>query len=565
MVAFHCSTARRHDVVKVLSESVPLGDLLVRSADEHPDSVAVAFPDELFTYTELLDDAILTARGLMALGVRRGDHVGILMPNSPEFISSYFAISLIGAVIVPINARFRATELGYVIDHARLKVLLSTDRIDDYTDFRANLRDALPSLGAVSGDAELDLVDAPELRRIVMMRGPSRDGFLGEEDFRRGAEGVDPSEVHAARVRVRNRDVAMLLYTSGTTAQPKGCLISHEAISRGSRNRIVESVPLREVGEENRFWCPGPLFHIAPQQTMLIAIALGGRYITATHFVPDEAWRQVVDNGTTQLWPWFQAIMLGLEKAEGYSPSKIPDVQAINLIGPPAFMRRIEEEYPDAALMNGCGMSELAGYYAMSAPGDDKEQRATNGGRPVAGVEVRIVDPETGLDLPPDTVGEILVRGYILMEGYYRDPERTAEAIDAEGWLHTSDLYSQDATGHLTYAGRLKDMLKVGGENVPAIEVEAFLCTHPDVKLAEVVGRPDERLDEVPVAFVELAEGATLTGEELIEFCRGRIATFKVPRAVYFKRTEEWPMSATKINKVALREELARLSVPTPA
>jgi fatty-acyl-CoA synthase/long-chain acyl-CoA synthetase len=296
-------------------------------------------------------------------------------------------------------------------------------------------------------------------------------------------------------------------------------------------------------------------------QVMLAAIGLGGTFFTATHFVADEAWKQISEGDITSLWPWFQAVMLGLESAEGYDPALIPGVQAISLIGAPAFLRRIEAAFPHAALINGCGMSELSGYYAMSPKGDDAEQRATNGGTPVSGVEIRVVDPETGLDLPPDTIGEILVRGYLLMDGYYRDPERTAEAIDADGWLHTGDLYSSDPTGHISYSGRLKDMLKVGGENVPAIEVEAFLCTHPDVRLAEVVGRPDDRLEEVPVAFVEITEDSTLTAEELIEFCRGRIATFKVPRAVYFKRGDEWPMSATKVNKGILREEVLRMMV----
>jgi fatty-acyl-CoA synthase len=205
-------------------------------------------------------------------------------------------------------------------------------------------------------------------------------------------------------------------------------------------------------------------------------------------------------------------------------------------------------------------MSELSGYYAMSPLDDSRHERATTGGKPVSGVEIRIVDPETGEEAPPRALGEIHVRGYLMMEGYYRDPERTADVIDAEGWLHTGDLYARDETGHLSFGGRLKDMLKVGGENVPAVEVEAFLCTHPSVRIAEVVGRPDDTLDEVPVAFVEIVEGVSLDADELIEFCRGRIARFKIPRAVFFKTAGEWPMSATKVNKVELRKELAAMT-----
>lgn len=169
---------------------------------------------------------------------------------------------------------------------------------------------------------------------------------------------------------------------------------------------------------------------------------------------------------------------------------------------------------------------------------------------------MRIVDLETGEEAAPDAVGEILVRGYCVMDGYYRSPEKTAEALDAEGWLHTGDLYARAADGQLTFHGRAKDMLKVGGENVAAIEVEAYLCSHPSVRIAEVVGRPDPRLDEVPVAFVELRPGASASEAELIAFCQGRIAGYKVPRAVFFMAEGEWPMSATKVDKRALRARL---------
>jgi fatty-acyl-CoA synthase len=168
---------------------------------------------------------------------------------------------------------------------------------------------------------------------------------------------------------------------------------------------------------------------------------------------------------------------------------------------------------------------------------------------------VRIVDVESGGDVDPGVVGELLVRGYCVFEGYFRDPERTAATL-ADGWLRTGDLYSRGSDGSLTFNGRLKDMLKVGGENVAAIEVEAFLCEHPAVKLAEVVGIPDPRLDEVPVAFVELRSGSALRADELIEFCKGRIANYKIPRAVYFVEADEWPMSATKVDKRALRNRL---------
>lgn len=542
---------------EVFSEAMPLADLLVRSARNVPDHIAVAFPDEVRTYAELLEGAFRTARSLYALGVRRGDHVGILMPNSVEWVESYFGAALLGAVVVPLNVRFRTAELGYVIDHARVAVVLTSDRIADRTNFRALLAESLPSLTETDATSPSTVREAGALRYVVMARGLASPGIMGQDDFVAAADGVDPSVVAATRARVSVRDVAMVIYTSGTTAHPKGCMISHESITRGSVGRMRENVPL---GERNVFWCPSPLFHIASMQVFLASIGLGGTFVTDAYFEPERAWRQIVAHDVTSLWPWFQAVMLGLESAPGFDPAAIPHVQALSLIGPSSFLRRIQSLFPHAAHINGSGMSELSGYYAMSPLDDSQEMRATTGGKPVSGVEIAIIDPETGEPAPLDTLGEILVRGYLMMDGYYRDPERTAQVIDADGWLHTGDLYAMDATGHITFGGRLKDMLKVGGENVPAIEVEAFLCTHPDIRLAEVVGQQDDKLDEVPVAFVELVEGAELEAEDILAWCRGRIASFKVPRAIFFKTSDQWPMSATKVNKIELRKELLEMT-----
>ncbi|HVW40965.1 MAG TPA: class I adenylate-forming enzyme family protein [Amycolatopsis sp.] len=540
----------------VTSEAVPIGDLLLRSASAAPDRPAVVFPGGGRTYGELVADAVATARGLYALGVRPGDHVGILMPNCPEFFDAYFGVSLLGCVLVPLNARFRSSELGYVIDHARLAAVLTTDSIADRTDFRSILAESLPGLAAAAEGQALHLSAAERLRHVVLLRGAGAPGFVGQEAFYRGAREVPASVVDRARAAVRLRDIAMILYPSGTTAHPQGCLTTHEAVVRGSVGRMRECVPLHDV---NVFWCPGPLFHIAAMQTMLGAIGVGGTYLTDTYFDPARALRQLSEYRVTSLWPWFQPIMNGLRTAPGFTPAVLETVSSFSLTGPPAVLREIQELMPGAAHISGCGLSEAAGFYAMPALTDDNERRATTGGPPVSGVQLRVVDPVTGAERPRGEPGELLVRGYLVMEGYYRDPEQTAKAIDKEGWLHTGDLFTMDDDDHVTYRGRLKDMLRVGGENVPALEVEAFLCTHPLVQLAEVVGRPDERLDEVPVAFVELVAGAELGADELIEFCRGRIASFKVPRAVHFKRPGEWPMSATKVNKVALRQEVARL------
>jgi fatty-acyl-CoA synthase/long-chain acyl-CoA synthetase len=534
-------------------ETSPVGDLLVRAATLHPERDALVFPDERFSYSELLDGARRIARGLSELGVRAGDHVGLLMPNCQEFVEALFGISLLGAVIVPINARYKLTELGYVIENADLVAVLTSNVIEEHVDFTEVLRVSLPSLASSPDPAKLDLPEAPRLRTAVMLRGEGQPGFLGRKAFDELAARADADAVEQLRYRVRVRDTATILYTSGTTSHPKGCMLTHEALSRGAVLRLRERL---SVGDHDVFWSAGPLFHIGSLQLFLGSVGACGTYLADAHFDPGRALQMMSREGVTSAWPWFPAIIQSLLNEPTFAPEMLSTLRTMMLIGPTALLERVESLFPWARLINGCGMTETAGLYAVSELDDSSEQRTSTGGTMVQGVEARIVDVSTGEDLPPGNVGEILVRGYVTMSGYYRDPEKTADAIDADGWLHTHDLYIQRGSGHLTFQGRAKDMLKVGGENVAAVEIEAFLAEHPAVKLAEVVGIPDPRLDEVPVAFVELLPGHEIETDELINFCRGRIAAWKVPRAVHIVEADGWPMSATKVDKGALRTRL---------
>jgi acyl-CoA synthetase (AMP-forming)/AMP-acid ligase II len=535
-------------------EASPVGDLLVRAASQHADRDGLVFPDERCTYAELLEGARQTACGLWALGIRPGDHVGLLMPNCREFAEAFFAVSLMGCVGVPINARYKLSELGYVVENADLAAVLTSDVSEEHVDYTAVLQSSLPSLASSADPTNLRLAEAPHLRVAVRLRGDAREGFLGRSDFDELASTVDAATVEGLRHRVRLRDLATILYTSGTTAHPKGCMLTHEALSRGSVSRMRERLM---VGGHGVFWSAGPLFHIGSLQLFLGSVGQGGTYLADVHFDPARALRMMESDGVTSAWPWFPAIVQSLLNEPTFDPEALASLGTIMLIGPTALLERVQRTFPSASLLNACGMTETAGAYAISEPGDSLEQRTSTGGTPVRGMEVRIVDVETGRDLGPGELGEILVRGYSVMEGYYRAPEKTAEALDPDGWLHTGDLYVQLETGHLVFMGRAKDMLKVGGENVAAVEIEAFLAQHPAVKVAEVVGVPDPRLDEVPVAFVELNPGRDVEPDELIAFCRGRIASWKVPRAVHLIEAADWPMSATKVDKGALRRRLS--------
>jgi acyl-CoA synthetase (AMP-forming)/AMP-acid ligase II len=360
-----------------------------------------------------------------------------------------------------------------------------------------------------------------------------------------------------------------MLYTSGTTANPKGCMLSHEAMTRGpvDRARFRLGHGGLGTGEHDVTWAAGPLFHIAALAPFLGSVGTGGTFLTDVYFEPGRALDLLARERATVAFPWFPATMQPMLDHPSFEPAALASLRSMFLIGPSVLLERVQGALPDCELVAACGMTETAGIYAISDREDTVELRATAQGKPTPGVEVRIIDIETGEDVGPGVVGEILVRGYNVMEGYYRDPEKTAASLDEDRWLHTGDLYSWTPEGQVVFHGRLKDMLKVGGENVAAIEVESFVARHPAVLCVEVVGAPDPRLDEVPVAFVEVRPGHAVTEAELIEFCQGKIARYKVPRAVRFVEPGTWPMSATKINKRALRARLAEqpLAQPEPA
>lgn len=536
------------------TEVSPLGDLLVKSASRNPDRDALVFPESRATYSQLLEGAMRVARGLLAQGVRPGEHVGLLASNSVDFVRAFFGIALMGAVVVPLNVRHKATELAYIVRNADLVAVLTEADDAAHVNFADLLCDALPGLADTPAGAAIALPLAPVLRRVILLRGAARPGYVDPQAFASAAENVAVSRVQALGKQVRLRDTAIIIYTSGTTANPKGCMLSHEALSRGP----VERAQFRlACGGNDVHWGAGPLFHIGSLGPAIGAWGAGMTYTTDLFYDAVRALALIRDGKATTIWPWFPAIVLGLMEQPGFDAASLPHLKRIVLIAAGALVERVQARFPGAEIIQGCGMTETAGIFGLSAPDDSAKARANTQGKVYPGMQVRLVDPQTGEESRAGGIGEIWVRGYCVMNGYYKDPEKTAATLDAEGWLHTGDLYVGTEEGDLIFNGRLKDMLKVGGENVAVVEVESYLSQHPAVRIAEVVGRPDPRLDEVPVAFVELHEGAELTAQALIDFCKGRIANYKVPREVHFVAPGEWPMSLTKIDKRGLRQRLS--------
>ena len=542
------------DLARLRIQVTTIGDLLLTAADRHPDTLALVLPEAEITYRELAARALRRARSLQALGVRPRDHVGILMPTCAEFAEVFFAIALCGGVAVPINARYKAGELAYVIENGDLVTVVTTDAVAEQVNFVERLNTALPDLSSNTDADRLQIASAPRLRNLVLMGSTAQPGFITQRDFESRGDAVDELKVHKTRLRVRVRDIGMMLYTSGTTANPKGCLITHEA---QVRNSIALGRHRYRLTHSDKLWSPLPMFHIASVLPMLAIFDVGGTYLTMGYFDPGVALKMLEKYQVTATYPSFVTIMQGLIYHPNFAKTDLSLIKLMNsnfAVQPPGVAEPIMKAMPGALQVGSFGMTEAAGTVCTGAWDESENLRVSRLGRPLPGLELRIVDPESGHDVHTGIRGEVFVRGYSIFEGYYRDAEKTAQALDADGWFHTGDIGSLDENGTIMFHGRFKDMLKVGGENVAAAEIEALLTRHSAVKLAQVVGIPDAKYVEVPAAFVELKPGQTITEQELIDFCRREIASFKVPRVVRF--VTEWPMSTSKIQKFRLRAAL---------
>lgn len=522
-----------------------VGALLDAVRDDAGDA-EIAFSSERAHYRELAAGSATAAVVLRRLGVGPGDAVGLLAHAGIAFVELVLAAARIGAVVVPVNTRFKAAELGYVFENADVRVLVVA------ADLVPLVREALPGL-AVARPGRLGLPEAPALRHVLALDGPA-DGVVGSWAAHRAqAAGAGPGEratVGADQAGVLADDPVLILYTSGTTSRPRGCVHSHstplhEGAALAARLRLTPA---------DVFWTPLPFFHVGGYDVLFAGLwaRSGMRHVGA--FEPGTALRQLADERVTVAFPAFETIWLPVLGHPDFDDADLSALRLVINVGTPERMRSMQARLPGAIQISCTGSTESMGFCCVGSMDDDAEVRATTSGPPVEGMECRIVDPETGAAVPDGTVGEFVFRGAVRFLRYHRDPALTAERIDADGWFHSGDALVRDAAGRYTFVGRLADRLKVGGENVSPAEVEDWLAGHPAVGIAAVVAAPDARYGEVPAAFVQLRPGARATEEELVEHCRGRIATFKVPRYVRF--VDEWPMSGTKIQKFRLRERI---------
>ncbi|MEY3905827.1 MAG: hypothetical protein RIR59_650 [Pseudomonadota bacterium] len=534
-----------------------LGALLRNGAAVRPQEDALIFPDKRTSYAALNDRARHWAAALIARGVQPGDHVGLLLTTRPEFVEAMFGIAMAGAVAVPVNARYQPGELAFLVKDADLVCLITTGRVADALDFSERLMHALPSLATARDPEHLALPEAPKLRSIICVDDPCPAGLVPARQALPSTPLPDAmaADIDARIDAVDPHTTALILYTSGTTANPKGCLIRHRGIVGNGRNlgRRYDMQP------GDKFWSPLPIFHIAGILPLVSILDIGGSYLTIPNFDAGVALTMLEREKATHAYPCFVTIMQDLIEHPKFPDTDLSSVRLMNAnlgVQPDWIRDAIVKAMPHTIMVGTYGLTEGSGTICTSRTTDPWEARGWRLGVPLDEWEVRIINVETGEECGCDEQGEIIARGPNMLAGYYNAPEKTAEVIDAEGWFHTGDIGSFDAQGQIMFHGRTKDMLKVGGENVAAAEIEAVLQTHPAVKLAQVTGIPHQRYVEVPAAFVELNDGMAVTEADLIAHCAGKLASFKLPRHVRFVR--EWPMSTSKIQKFRLRDILVQ-------
>ena len=507
---------------KPASRTIP--GLIDELARRFPDREALIGSGQRYTYRELRDQTRRIARGLHALGVRRGDKVAILMGNRPEWLIADFAITLLGGVMVGVNTWATARELEYVLGHSDTRFLIAADRFLKY-DYGAVLAEIGPRL--------------PQLERIVGVGDALPAGWLPYAGLAALGEPVPAATIDAARRAVEPRDVAYLLYTSGSTSAPKGVQLQHYALIEN----MWQIGERQKVTEHDRLWLAVSLFWgLGCENALFNVMTHAGCVVLQEHFDAGEA-LALIERERCTLFYGTPNMAQALHEHSDRARRDLSSLRGGATIGTPEQIMRVVE-LGAREICNIYGLTETYGNCNVADAREPLEERLASVGRPLDGVDQRIVDPATGRVLPPGEVGEIRVKGYVTC-GYYKDPERTAESFDEHGYFRTGDLGVADADGRLHFRGRIKEMVKTGGINVAPVEVEEVLMSHPAVHAAFVTGVPDRERDEVLAAVIVRKPGAALSAEEVCAFCRQSLAAYKVPRLVRFVAESELPLTTT--------------------
>jgi fatty-acyl-CoA synthase len=513
-----------------------IGANLDRAVAGYPDREAlVDCPSgRRWTYEQLGRAVDEVALGLLAAGVAKGDRVGIWAPNCPEWVLVQYATAKIGAILVNVNPAYRLHELEYVLKQSSIALLVSFTRYKT-SEYRQMVEQ-------VRGEC-------PDLRAVVYIEDGSWDSLIR-----------DGATLPAQRLAERGAALAFddpinIQYTSGTTGFPKGATLSHHNIL----NNGYFVGELLRYSEGDRVCVPVPFYHCFGMVMGNLGATSHGAcvIIPARTFDPAATLQAVADERATSLYgvPTMFIAELALADFASYDLSSLRTGIMAGSPCPVEVMKRVVSEMNMADVAICYGMTETSPVSTQTRPDDDLERRTATVGRVMPHVEVKVIDPVTGLTVPCGAPGELCTRGYSVMLGYWREPEKTAEAIDAARWMHTGDLAVMRPDGYLNIVGRIKDMIIRGGENVYPREIEEFLYSHPKIADVQVVGVPDEKYGEEILACVVLREPhGQLTAGEVVEFCQGKLAHFKIPR--YVQVVDAFPVTVTgKVRKIELRSQ----------
>jgi fatty-acyl-CoA synthase len=530
-----------------------LSDLLETLAADTPAAPAVVFADERLDYGTLKRRVDGFARALLAVGVHRGDRVALLISNRVEWIVAALAGASIGAIMTPLSTFSTPRELAWSLEHCGASALIMLPSFRGRA-FLEPLRALCPELdqgtSGVLGAARL-----PALRSVVVLEGAAPPGAFTPGEFLARGAAVDPRALSFAQAAVTPDDICYILYTSGSTAAPKGVTLAHGPL-------IANSFAIGErqhLGATDRLWLAVPLFWSFGAANALPAIMThGGCVVLQESFEPAEA-IALIERERCSVYYGMVNMARALLEHPAHPGRRLGAMRTGLTIGPPEDIALTMRALGADKLCNVYGSTETYGNCAVTDAEDPLPLRLASQGLPLPGMTIRAVDPVTRLPLRQGETGELAVSGHIT-PGYYRAPELDAEAFDQEGFFLTGDLGSIDADGRVYFRGRLKEMIKTGGVNVAPLEVEQILLQHPDVVQAHVVGVPDAAKGEAVAAAIELRPGAAAGTAELVGFCRERLASYKVPTRLVIRAAAEFPRTATgKIHKPGLKQELALL------
>ena len=542
--------------------NITIGDLLDQQAEALPDKEAVVYNyPELglqlrLTYRQYREEANRLAKGLLALGIEKGEHVAVWAPNVPEWILLEMALAKIGAVMVTVNTAYRAAELEYVLQQGDITTLFMVEELrgNNYLD---SLYSIVPEIKDLADPVREQLHSAklPSFKRAVLLGNAARPGFLLLSQVVDLGEDISGDAQEGRQASVTPQDIVQMQYTSGTTGFPKGALLTHH----GHLNNALLMVTRGRYQPTDRMVSAVPLFHVAGCVGGLLPMLLtGGTYIPLITFDPVKELELIASEKASLCWAVPTMLMAMLNhprfQAEGFDTSSLHGVCTGASPVPVVLMEQVKAKMgADSYIL--FGMTEASGCITMTLPSDSFELKSATVGVPLPHTEVKLVHLHDGEAVGFGEPGELLVRGFLVMKGYYKMPEKTAEAIDAEGWLHTGDLATINPQGYINIVGRVKDMIIRGGENLYPAEIEAFLMRHPKIAEAQVVGVPDSFMSEEAVALLRLKPGESADEAEIRDYCQAAISKNKIPKYIQF--VTAYPLTASgKVKKFELREQL---------